>query len=99
MKNKGLPTLFQGFHIFHYSLPSKGSHEAVHFIWKQLKEEKGATCTPDQLKLIRDIHAGKSKYYSRSTIREVKKKLLRLGMASSAHANLLMKESAISTIK
>ena len=50
LKDKGFPFILQDMDIFHYSIPSTGSHRAVHFIWKQNKNDRDGC--PEQRKMI-----------------------------------------------
>ena len=88
LKEKGLPYTYKGSDIYLFLIPSKGSHEAVHFIWKQHKNEENATS--EQLRLVHDIQSREVFYYNRDTKRELKKKLLLLGVMSSKHADVVM---------
>ena len=52
IKEEGLPMLLANHDIYHFNLPSKGCHEAVHFIWKQKMEDKQS---PEQLRLVDEL--------------------------------------------
>ena len=39
LKEKGIPFNQRSFSVYHYTLPSKGPHEAVHFLRKQSDED------------------------------------------------------------
>ena len=90
MKEKGFPYILSDFDIYHYSIPSKGPREAAHFLWKQSKHDIDAT--PEQRKLISSIHDQEKWFYSRNTRREVKNKLLRLGVFSPRNAEFLLRD-------
>ena len=54
LQEKRFPYILQDFKLYHYSIPSKGPREAVHFVWKQCKSDSEAT--PEQRKMISSIH-------------------------------------------
>ena len=87
LKENGLPVLLKNYDLFCYSLPSKGCHASQHFIWKQPPDDSIA----EQQRLIDEIRSSKKVYYSRSTKREIKKKLRRLGVVKPHIAEFLMK--------
>ena len=60
------------------------------YTWKQSKHDIGAT--PEQRKLISSIHDQEKRFYSRNTRREVKNKLLRLGIISPRNAEFLLRD-------
>ena len=92
LKERGIPYIFKDFNIYHYSLPSKGSHEAVHFIWKQPQNEGRPDTTSEQRIMIHEIQNREEKYYNHGTRRELKKKMMMLSVISARNAEFLMRE-------
>ena len=90
LNEKGLLYIHKHYNVYHFSIPSKGSHEAVNFLWKQSKNEESAT--PEHRKLIHGMQSKEVRYYNRDTKRELKKQLLMLCVTSSKHVEFLMQD-------
>ena len=77
---KGLPFQLPDFKVFHFKLPSKGPYQAIHFLWKENSADDQISNNPQGLKLVTELKEKAQTFYSRSTKKEVKGKLLKLGI-------------------
>ena len=75
--------------IYHFNLPSKGSHEALHFIWKQPREDKQS---PEQLRLVDELKQGTAKYYTRQDKGEIKERLKKVGVIKPHKGEFLIRD-------
>ena len=66
----GLPFKLTDINCYHFKLPSKGPHAAVHFIWKQPVEVGNG---PEQLKVVTDIRSMEKKLQSFDEERDTRK--------------------------
>ena len=89
VKDKGLPMLLANHEIYHFNLLSKGCHEAVHFIWKQPREDKQS---PEQLRLVEELKQGTAKYDTRQDKREIKERLKKIGFIKPHKAEFLIRD-------
>ena len=87
---EGLPFNFNDVSVYHFKLPSSGPHPAVHFLWKQPVGD--ANSCPAQLKLIHDLKSQSKSYYTRAMKLEIRKTILKIGIAKRYQANFMIKE-------
>ena len=90
MLQNGLPFKIPDVLVFHFRLPSQGSHKAIHFLWKQPFSDK--TDNAHQNKLVFDLRNKKEVFYNRSMKHDIKTKLLKLGIVKPNEAIYVMKE-------
>ena len=74
--------------MYYYALPSHGPHRGQHFIWKQ---PRGDDSSAEQQQLVDTIRKSRGKYYNRTTKREIKHKLHRLGVVKPHISEFLIK--------
>ena len=87
---EGLPFLIHNVTVFHFRLPSEGPHRAIHFLWTQPTTDESNN--PQHTKLICDIREKKTKYFTRSMKKEVRSKLLRLGVVKPHLSKFALKD-------
>ena len=88
LTQKGFPFHLEYSDLFYFKLPSQGCHRAVHFLWKQPKNEKRTT---QQLQLIDQLRSCKKTFYLRPMRREIQSKLKYLGMVKAHHVVYVIK--------
>ena len=89
IKEKGFPFPCK-FKIKHFHLASAGPHPAVHILWKQPIED--ANNNPKELQLIAKIRQKSKLFIRKSSRRDIKSKLLCLGVSKPSTAEYLMRE-------
>ena len=81
-KSKGFPCIYPEYDMYYYALPSHGPHRGQHFIWKQ---PRGDDTSAEQQQLVDTIRNSRGKYCNRTTKREIKHKLHRLGVVKASY--------------
>ena len=77
---KGLSFQLTDFKVLPFKLPSKGPYQAIHFLWKENSADDQISNNPQRLKLVTEVKEKAQTFYSRSTQKEVKGKLPKLGI-------------------
>ena len=89
VKEKGFPFPCN-FKIKHFHLASASPHPAVHFLWKQPIED--VNNNHKEIQLISKIRQKSKIFIRKSSRREIKNKLLCLGVSNPSAAEYLMRE-------
>ena len=76
---RGLLFQLPNFKVFHFKLPSKIPYQAIHFLWKENSDGDQISNNPQWLKLT-ELKEKSQTFYSRKIKKEVKGKLLKLGI-------------------
>ena len=85
----GFPGFDKNIELYHFKLPSRGPNKAVHFIWKQQKEDSAAQ--ERQTCLIHTWRQNSQSYYNRANRRTVKNCLHRLGVVKPHIAEYIIR--------
>ena len=85
----GIPFLPENCAVFYFRLPSKGSHPAIHFLWKGDMDSN--VSDGENTKVLLSIRATQKMYYSRASRKLVKQTLHRIGVTKSFKAEYLIR--------
>ena len=75
--------------IYYFKLPLQSPHKAVHILWKQPQNKDS---TPQQMKLVEELHSNSKSLYSRAMWREIQHKLKCLGLVKAYQAVFVIKD-------
>ena len=89
MQKKGFPKVAEDFDIYHYKLPSHGPNPAVHFMWKQPRDDE--MNEQQQSMLVSNVRQNSQLFYNRAGRRVVKNTLHRLGVVKPHAAEYLIR--------
>ena len=89
IKSRGFPLISHDHDLYHYKLQSHGPHPAVHFIWKQPKNDD--TSQEHQNMLINGLRVNSETFYNRAGRREVKNCIHRLGVVKPNVAEYMIR--------
>ena len=89
---KGLPFQLPDFKVFHFKLPSKGTYQTIHFLWKENSADDQISNNSQLLKLVTEFKEKSHTFYSRNRKKGVKGKLLKLGIDKPHEAEFVIKD-------